>query len=271
MANKQIGIYGTLESTANYKVEDLYIIINSNSIQFSVKNINSNEYLSFESFENDGSNNWSALLSYLQNNSSLIHGIYNQVHFVMNHSSFLLAKFVKEKSKETYLQEFEFLYGYLHDSEIMVHAIGTDKTIVYAVPDSLMTLLTRAFPTGNWSHYAAYLLQDNLANGLYLTIFESHFLIMLIKDAQVQILRYFNQADLAENLYQVLSLCTNFEFQANQETIFIKGYVESKHQWVEQLVRHFAQVELQENNNASMMKALQHAAPNFNYATYLIF
>ena len=50
MAKKKIGIYGILESTANHKVEDLYIIVDHHSIHFAVKHLESNKYIAFESF-----------------------------------------------------------------------------------------------------------------------------------------------------------------------------------------------------------------------------
>jgi len=53
MAKKKIGIYGVLESTANNKVEDLYLIVDEYAIAFSVKNNIANTYQCFEYFVND--------------------------------------------------------------------------------------------------------------------------------------------------------------------------------------------------------------------------
>ena len=73
MAKKKIGIYGVLESTANNKVEDLYLIVDESAIAFAVKNNISNIYQCFEYFVNDPENiGWNQLVAYLQNNSKLI-------------------------------------------------------------------------------------------------------------------------------------------------------------------------------------------------------
>ena len=56
MAKKKIGIYTSLDSTFNNKVEDLYLIVDRESIVFSVKNINRNEFVAFEHFENSADN-----------------------------------------------------------------------------------------------------------------------------------------------------------------------------------------------------------------------
>ena len=90
---KKIGIYGVQESTANNKVEDLYLIVDEQSICFVVKNHINSAYIAFEYFENTtDQNGWNQLLGYLQNNSKLIQSYYRQVQFVMNTKNTLLTK-----------------------------------------------------------------------------------------------------------------------------------------------------------------------------------
>ena len=85
MANKKIGFYGKLESTANNKVENLYIVVNNTSIVFIVKNIVKNEFVSIEHFEQtEEATSWSPLLAYLQNNSSLIQNYYKNIFLVIS-------------------------------------------------------------------------------------------------------------------------------------------------------------------------------------------
>ena len=87
MANKKIGFYGKLESTANNKVENLYIIVNNTSIVFVVKHIEKNEFVSIEHFEQtEEASSWSPLLAYLQNNSSLIQNYYKNIFLVINNN-----------------------------------------------------------------------------------------------------------------------------------------------------------------------------------------
>jgi len=90
---KKIGIYGVQESTANNKVEDLYLIVDDQSICFVVKNHINGAHIAFEYFENTtDQNGWNQLLGYLQNNSKLIQSYYRQVQFVMNTKRTLLTK-----------------------------------------------------------------------------------------------------------------------------------------------------------------------------------
>jgi hypothetical protein len=77
MAKKKIGIYTDLVSTFNNKVEDLYLIVDKESIVFSVKNKISNEFVAFEHFVNTPDNiGWHQLIAYLQNNSKLTQAVF---------------------------------------------------------------------------------------------------------------------------------------------------------------------------------------------------
>lgn len=109
MAKKKIGIYGALESTANNKVEDLYLVVDESAIAFSVKNHVSNTYQCFEYFVNDPENiGWNQLVAYLQNNSKLIQNTYSNIYFVMNNSSYTVTK--NTRSRISYCIKMNFPY-----------------------------------------------------------------------------------------------------------------------------------------------------------------
>jgi hypothetical protein len=109
---KKIGIYGVQESTANNKVEDLYLIVDEQSICFVVKNHINGVYIAFEYFENTtDQNGWNQLLGYLQNNSKLIQSFYRQVQFVMNTKRTLLTKAVNSGADAFYHNEFSLVVG----------------------------------------------------------------------------------------------------------------------------------------------------------------
>ena len=93
MAKKKIGLYSTLESTFNNKVEDLYLIVDHEQIVFSVKNNKNGEFVAFEHFVNSPDNvGWHQLIAYLQNNSKLIQSVFNNVLFVWNSPRYILTK-----------------------------------------------------------------------------------------------------------------------------------------------------------------------------------
>ena len=119
MAKKKIGIYGVLESTANNKVENLYLIVDDHSIAFSVKNEISNQYVSFEYFVNDPENQgWNQLVAYLQNNSKSIQNTYKNIYFVLNNASFVITKKYSIDDTLMYKNELALLHGISLEEEV---------------------------------------------------------------------------------------------------------------------------------------------------------
>ena len=119
MANKKIGFYGKLESTANNKVENLYIIVNKTSIVFVVKQIVKNEFVSIEHFEQtEEASSWSPLLAYLQNNSSLLQNYYKDIFLVMNGNRLILSQTDAKDDLIAAAHELELVHGHKLDEEI---------------------------------------------------------------------------------------------------------------------------------------------------------
>ena len=262
MAKKKIGIYGTLESTANHKVEDLYIIVDHQSIHFSVKNIESKKYVSFESFVNGSDvNGFAQLLAYLQNNSKLIHAIYHQVHFVMNNSSVLISKEQKIKDNTIYQNELNMIFGNQTDQELMVSSFQNNQVLVSSIPDAYQTLLTRAFPTGKWMHYVNAIINDAIDDGVYIYFFESYYIVLIIHHQSVQFLKYFEEAEDAQNVYNILNICKHIHVDPNASSLYLKGYHAEYNQWAVELGNYF--------NKAMIEQAPEGYGDHF--ATYFIF
>ena len=126
MAKKKIGIYTTLESTPNNKVEDLYLIVDKESIVFSVKHKQKNEFVAFEHFVNNVDNTgWHQLVAYLQNNSKLIQGVYGNIFFIWNSTRFVLTK--------KQIKEYDVLNVYLIvEFQHQQHRLELQKIILYS-------------------------------------------------------------------------------------------------------------------------------------------
>jgi hypothetical protein len=262
MAKKKIGIYGTLESTANHKVEDLYIIVDQHSIHFAVKHIESNKYIAFESFVNGTDlNGFAQLLAYLQNNSKLMHAVYHHVYFVMNNARVLISKVQNIKDDTIYQNELNLVFGIQADQELLVSTLQNNQVLISSIPDVYQTLLTRAFPTGRWMHYANVIVKDAIGDGVYLYFFESYYIVMIMHHQTVQFLKYFEEAEDAQNVYNILNTCKHIQFDPNASSLFLKGYHAENHQWAVELGNYF--------NKAIIEQAPEEYGDHF--ATYFIF
>jgi hypothetical protein len=272
MAKKKIGIYGQLESTANNKVEDLYLIVDEQSICFSVKNTVSNEFVAFESFTNTNEHvGWNQLVAYLQNNSKLIQAIYGNIHFVMNSPRMILSKKQKISDLTIYLNELNIVHGERYEEELMISPAGPDAVLVYSVPDALQSLLSRVFPTGKWRHYASYLLAQKEASGLHIQLFENNYVLLIQKEGKIQLLQYQDISGDDMNVYTLLNACKSIGLNPNTLAVYITGYNELVHTWVNNLVSYFENAAIINAPETGIGASLNKEYPHHNYATYFIF
>ncbi len=272
MAKKKIGIYGQLQSTANNKVEDLYLIVDDQSICFSVKNTETNEFVAFEAFNNTTDNiGWNQLVAYLQNNSKLIQAIYRNIHFVMNSPRMILSKKQKISDLTIYLNELNIVHGEKFEEELMISPAGQDAVLVYSVPDALQSLLSRVFPTGKWNHYASFLLEQKEAEGVYIQLFENNYTLLIQKNGQIQLLQYQDISGDDQNVYTILNACKSIGLNPNTLAVYIAGYNETDHVWANNLVSYFENAAIISAPETGIGASLNKEYPHHNYATYFIF
>lgn len=272
MAKKKIGIYTDLVGTFNNKVEDLYLIVDRDSIVFSVKNIQTNNFVAFEHFVNSADNEgWHQLIAYLQNNSKLIQHVFANVHFVWNNPRCLLTKKLAKEDSLRYQQELDLVHGTSNDEELYFKSIEDDKMIVYSVPDALSTLLSRSFPTGKWHHYLEFVLKQTVQDAAMLFLFEKNFCLRIIKNGNTQLINYFTMEEDDQNCYTILNACTNSLPNINETALNVWGLSQLQNSFVNALVPYFNNFEMMLDQVGDVQTSLNKNYPNHNYATYFIF
>jgi hypothetical protein len=272
MAKKKIGIYGVQESTANNKVEDLYLIVDDQSICFLVKNHTNDQFIAFEYFENTpDQNGWNQLLGFLQNNSKLMQSFYRQVQFVMNTKRTLLSKSVASNSEAFYQNEFNLVFGQKIEEELQFQIIEQEQVLIYSVPDALSTLLTRSFPTGKWTNYVSNILNTNKEDGVYLSLFDDYFIVLIIQEGKPYFVNYFNRSGDDQNIYLALNVCKQTNTLPNDKKLNVTGYNAERDQWIQEFASYFANAHLQDVPNTGIGSTLNNEYPNHSYAPYFIF
>jgi hypothetical protein len=269
---KNIGIYGVQESTANNKVEDLYLIVDEKSICFVVKNHIKGEYIAFEYFETiSDQHSWNELLGYLQNNSKLIQSFYRQVQFVMNTKRTLLTKVVQTGADAFYHNEFSLVIGTKIEEEVQLQKIGQEQVLVYGVPDALNTLLTRSFPTGKWINYISSLITSNHIDGVCVTVFNDYFIVLVLQNGKPYFVNYFERGGDTQNQYLVLNVCVQANILPNQTNLNVIGYSAERDYWMQELASYFAGAHMQNTPNEGVGTSLNTEHPNHHFAPYFIF
>ena len=272
MAKKKIGIYSALESTPNYKVEDLYLIVDNNNIVFSVKNKKTNQFLAFEHFANNADNiGWHQLVAYLQNNSKLIQGIYDNINFVWNSTRFVLTKKLVKEDTLLYQQELNLVHGVSNDEELYLTPFDDNNVLVFSVPDTLSTLLSRSFPTGKWHHYTEYVLATESENHVLIHLFEDNYCVRMVKEGKTQLINFFPIESNDQNCYNILNACSNANIETNHATLKVWGYHNLQHEFINTIAPYFKAGEIMEAPETGVSASLNTNYPQHIYSTYFIF
>ena len=271
MAKKKIGIYNVLQSTANNKVEDLYLIVDDHSIAFTVKNINSNSYQSFEYFVNDSENmGWNQLVAYLQNNSKLIQNTYRHIHFVMNNASYIVTKKYDIEDTLLYINELSLLHDIAEEEEVQLAELPNGKMLVYTIPDQINTLLTRTFPTGKWHHYTEYLI-STYTNGIQIFMFANDFCMLIHENGQLKLVNHFKVGGEDQNSYTLLSTCANAGISPDKVSLTIAGLATEQFNWIKLIEKYFASTTIKMAPDEGIGVNLNNEFPHHTYAPYFIF
>ena len=272
MAKKKIGIYTSLDSTFNNKVEDLYLIVDRESIVFSVKNINRNEFVAFEHFENSADNiGWHQLIAYLQNNSKLIQHVFANIHFVWNSPRCIITKKIPKEDTLLYQQELDLVHGNSNEEELYLKPFDDDKILVFSVPDALSTLLSRSFPTGKWHHYMEYVLAQDAQDAALLFLFENNCCLRLVNEGKNQLVNHFSLEGDDQNCFTILNACSNILANTNDAHLKVWGIHQLQNSFVNAIVPYFKSFELVLDQIGDVQTSLNKNYPNHMYATYFIF
>jgi len=241
MANKKIGFYGKLESTANNKVENLYIVVNKTSIVFVIMHTVKNEFVSIEHFEQtEESSSWSPLLAYLQNNSSLIQNYYKNIFLVINSNRLILSQTDAKENLLSAAHELELVHGHKLEEEIYTSSVGDKHFLIYGIADELSAILNRYFPSAKWQHYASYFLANLLDTEVQVRIFEDCFIIYIVDNGITKLLNYYPLEGEEQNIYTLLNSCINAGIDTNKFLLKVWGYEEGKHNFITKAAPYFA-------------------------------
>ncbi len=272
MAQKKLSVYGNLVSTANNKVENLYLVVDHQSIVFVVKNRLINEFVAIEHFVNTPEQpGWNQLIGFLQNNSTLIHSVFNKIYFVMNDSRMLLTKEHAVDDSLQYTNELQLVFGKVQAEEIYTTNIDAKHFLVYGVPDELSSLLTRTFPTGKWQHYASFLLQSTSVNEVQLVLFDHHFIIHIKEQGHTKLLNHYSLSEKDQNIFTVLNACIQSGIDTNTVNLKVIGHPQDHAVFVQTLIPYFMSATMAPINDAGIGATLNKEFPNPSYAPYLIF
>lgn len=272
MAQKKFSVYGKLVSTANSKVENLYLVVDHRSIVFVVKNTKTNEFVALEHFEiSPDQTGWNQLIGYLQNNSILIHGIFEKIYFVMNGPRMLMTKVHEATDTLQYAHELQFIFGNKQDEEVYISPIDAQHNLVYGVPDELSSLLIRTFPTGKWEHYAHFLLQGKNPNKVQVSIFETQMILLIIENGKTKLLNAYALGGNDQNIFTILNACIQTGVDTNIVHLVVDAYQNNTSDFINTLIPYFMSSSINQIDNLGIASTIHKEHAQLSYAPYFIF
>ena len=272
MAQKKLSVYGNLVTTANNKVENLYLVVDHQSIVFVVKNMLINEFVALEHFVNTPDQpGWNQLIGFLQNNSTLIHSVFNKIYFVMNGPRMLMTIEHAAEDALQYANELQMVFGVKPGEEIYTTLVEVKHNLVYGVPDELSALLTRTFPTGKWQHYASFLLQHASQNEVQLALFDTKFIIQIKEQGHTKLLNYYTLGGDDQNSYTILNACIQAGVDTNLVHLKVIGYQQAHSHFINGLIPYFLSADIAKISDAGIGATLNKDFSTPTYAPYFIF
>ena len=272
MATKKLGIYGELISTANNKVEDLYVIVEAFAIHFLVKNTSKDSFVALESFEmNEQTDSYQSLIAFLQNKSNLILSYYRRVRFVNNQSPIVLSKKTTSEDPSIYNAEMQLLFGNVIDQEVVSNAINDNTDIVYTIPNALQTLLTTMFPTGKWVHYVQYFIEKNTQAGVYVQVFGNAALCIIRDENNILLAKYIASTNASDIIYTIMQSTEQMDLKLYDLQVVITGLDGHAETILNQFAKYTSSIQFIPNSDELVGSALKNEEAQQFYLSYLIF
>jgi hypothetical protein len=271
MAKMIVGVYSKNLSFTENKTNDLYITIDNENLFFSVKDSIKGQFIAFEHFKRvTDEKGWDPLILFTQHNSKLISLHFGNVFFVWNNSRFILTKKVAKQTPIYYQQELNLVHGVNNNDEVYFNAIKDDLILAYSVPDQLISLLSKIFPSGVWHHYTEYVINKKIDNNTLICLLESQFCLRITKNGAIQLINYFPLEGDNQNFYQIMNACNHSSLNTNNASISVLGYDEDSHGFVKSMTNYFKEGQVAESDEHWDNEDKRNC-PNNIYTTYLIY
>ena len=273
MVHKLIGFYGDRPEYTPKTTDLLAIEIGSHQFVCMVKNASTGEIEAIEFFQIDQSKvDWSDILFEIKQNSKIIGPTYSDTSIFYNFEEALVLPLAKMSATaaEDYLS---LIFGEDERTDTKFDSINTTlpTVTIYRIKKSLTELLNRNFLLFKTQHTYTSILNDLLnrdnlpAVFLKLIVYQNHFIVVLIKDNELQLIQTYSYTNSDDILYYTISVANQTGLSPLQAQLELSGLVELHKDLLEQLKKSFGIVsfDLVSNPEAIMTK------PS-NYSPYFL-
>lgn len=264
MVHKLIGFYGDRPEYTPKATDQLAIEISSHQFVCMVKNSSTGEIDAIELFQIDQSKvDWSDILFEIKQNSKIIGPSFADTSVFYNFEEALVLPLAKMSATaaEDYLS---LIFGADERTDTKFDSINTalPTVTIYRIKKSLTELLNRNFLLFKTQHTYTNILNDVLnrdhlpAVFLKLIVYQNHFIVVLIKDNELQLIQSYSFINSDDILYYIISIANQTGISPLQIQLELSGLVDLHKDLLEQLKKSFGIVsfDLVSNQEAIMAR-----------------
>lgn len=247
MVHKLIGFYGDRLEFTPKRSDQLAIEIGSNQITCLVKNSSTGEIDAIELYQFEQTNaDWSDILFEVKQNSKILGPTYSDCFVFFNFNEALIMP-MSEMSATSSADYLSLIYGNDERADTKFDRINaTLPTVtIYRIKKSLTELLDRNFLIFKTQHSYTNILNDVLnresipAVFLKMMVYHKHFILVLIKDRQLQLIQSYHFLHADDILYFAISVANQSGLSPLQTHLELSGMVDSHENLLDQLKKSF--------------------------------
>jgi hypothetical protein len=247
MVHKLIGFYVDGLEYIPKRTNQLAIEIGSHQIACMVKNSSTGEIDAIELYQIDQSNiDWSDILFEVKQNSKILGPTYSVCSVFYNFEEALVLP-MSEMSASASADFLSLVYGADERADTKFDRINSTlpTVTIYRIKKSLTELLDRNFLIFKIQHSYTNILNDVLNRDtiptvfLKLIVFQKHFILVLIKNNQLQLIQSYTFLHSDDILYFALNVANQSGVSPLQTQLELSGMVDLHTNLLEQLKKSF--------------------------------
>ncbi len=252
MVHKLIGFYGDLHEYTPQRTDQLAIEIGSHQIVCMVKNSSTGEIDAIELYQIDQSNtDWSDILFEVKQNSKILGPTYSDCFVFFNIEEALVLP-MTEMSATASADFLSLVYGTDDRADTKFDRINSTlpTVTIYRIKKSLSELLDRNIVIFKIQHTYTNILNDVLNREelppvfLKLIVYQNHFILVLLKNNQLQLIQSYTFHHADDILYFAISVANQSGASPLQTHLELSGMIDPLTNLLDQLKKTFGIVSL---------------------------
>lgn len=250
MVHKLIGFYGDRLDFTPKRTDQMAIEIDSHQITCMVKNSSTGEIDAIELYQIEQiSTDWSDILFEVKQNSKILGPTYSDCFVYFNFEEALVLP-MSEMSASAASDYLSLVYGGDEKADTKFDRINSSlpTVIIYRIKKSLSELLDRNFLIFKTQHSYTNILNDILNREnipsvfLKLIVYHKHFILVLMKDNQLQLIQSYSFQNSDDILYFAISVANQSGISPLQTHLELSGLIDLHTNLLDQLKKSFGVV-----------------------------